>query len=73
MAQTATVTKLRPLGDRVVVRPEARAEALRVRAPCEVNEADRRLRLSVDYSHYSRAKSIYSRGGGARGLKFLLE
>ena len=27
MAQTATVTKLRPLGDRVVVRPEARAEA----------------------------------------------
>jgi chaperonin GroES len=27
MAQTATVTKLRPLGDRVVVRPEAHAEA----------------------------------------------
>ena len=27
MAQTASATKLRPLGDRVVVRPAARAEA----------------------------------------------
>ena len=52
---------------------EARSEALRVRAPCEVNEADCRLRLNRDYSHYRRAKSIHSRGGGARGFKFLLE
>ena len=52
---------------------KARSEALRVHAPCEVNEADCRLRLNVDYSHYRRAKSIHSRGGGARGFKFLLE